>query len=205
MKEKQQYKTLLAKSREMFMKYGLKSLTMDDIARALGMSKKTIYQFVENKGELIKLTLLDYLEEERKQLDAFLKQSNNSVDELIQMYQYFLAVTHEFNSATINDMQAYYPDSWDVYNEYRFNFFLKRINANLETGVKQGFYRKELKTDIVSRFFVLGFEMLLNQKLFPQGEFVFVEIYREFLDYHLRGIVSEKGLKYLEQHNLFKA
>ena len=177
---------------------------MDEIAKGLGMSKKTIYQFVDNKSELVKLTLKDYLDDERSHIDGILKKSNNSIEEMVQMIEYFLQVVGEFNPTSLHDMQQYYPETWDIFNDYRFNYMLGCINDNLKNGVKQGYYRKELKTEIIAKIYILGVETLFNQDLFPAKQFVFLHIYREYLDYHLRGIVSPKGLKYLEEHNLFK-
>ena len=127
MKEHKQYQALLNKSRELFMKNGVKSLTMDEIAKEMGMSKKTIYQFVDNKSELINLTMKDFLDQERNLMDAILKNSANSVDEMISMIDYFLQVVREFNAATLHDVQKYYPETWKMYNEYRFNFMLGLI------------------------------------------------------------------------------
>ncbi|MDB5284174.1 MAG: TetR/AcrR family transcriptional regulator [Bacteroidota bacterium] len=187
------------------MKHGIKTLTMDEIAKGLGMSKKTIYQFVDNKSELVKLTLSDYLDEERSQLEIILKNSSNSVEEMIKMIEYFLQVLGEFNATALYDLQMYYPETWDMFNDYRFNFMLGCINDNLQNGVKQGYYRKDLKTEIIAKIYILGVETLFNQDLFPAKQFAFLNIYREYLNYHLRGIVSAKGLKYIEQHNLFKS
>lgn len=204
MKDNKQYLALLNKSRELFMKHGVKSLTMDEIAKQMGMSKKTIYQFVENKADLIKLTMQDFLDEEQKHMGTIIKSSNNSVDELINMIEYFLQVVREFNATTLNEVQMHYPETWKVYNDYRFNFMLGLIEDNLKKGVAEGFYREDLDTDIISKIYVLAVEILLNQELFPTKQYSFLKIYREFLNYHLRGIVSEKGLKYIDGHNLFK-
>jgi hypothetical protein len=171
----------------------------------MGMSKKTIYQFVENKGDLISLTMHDFLEEERKLMDVILKNSTNSVDEMISMIEYWLQVVGEFNANTLNEVQKYYPEAWKMYNEYRFNFMLGLIKGNLENGVKEGYYRADLDTDIISKIYILAVEILLNQELFPIKQYTYLNIYREFLSYHLRGVVSPKGLKYLEGHNLFKS
>jgi AcrR family transcriptional regulator len=187
------------------MKHGLKSLTMDDIARELGMSKKTIYQVVDNKSDLIKLALQDYLDEERENLLLIQRRSDNSVDELIQMMEYFLTAVRDFNATSLNEMQKYYPESWDIYNDYRYNFILGRMRENLQNGISQGYYREGLNADIISRLYVAGVEMLVHQELFPVTKFSFVDIFREYLSYHLQGIVSAKGLKYMEEHNLFKA
>ena len=205
MKDNKQYAALLSKSRELFMKHGVKSLTMDEIAKQMGMSKKTIYQFVENKSDLVKLTMQDFLEEERKLLDSILKSSNNSVDEMITMIEYWLQIVREFNATTLNEVQKYYPETWKMYNEYRFNFMLGLIKGNLKKGVKEGYYREDLDTDIISKVYIMAVEILLNQELFPTKQYTFLSIYREFLGYHLRGIVSAKGLKYIDGHNLFKS
>ena len=204
MKDEKQYKALLLKSRELFLKHGVKSLTMDEIAKEMGMSKKTIYQFVENKGELVNLTMQDFLNQERQLMEIILKNSTNSVDEMISMIEYWLQVVREFNANTLNEIQKYYPEAWKLYNEYRFNFMLGLIKGNLEHGVKEGYYRDNLDTDIISKIYILAVEVLLNQALFPTKQYTYLNIYREFLSYHLRGIVSTEGLKYLEGHNLFR-
>lgn len=205
MKGDKLYQTLVARSRELFMKHGLKSLTMDDIARELGMSKKTIYQVVDNKSDLIRICLKDYLDEERRNLDLILGKAENSVDELIHIMEYFLAAVRDLNSNTLNELQKYYPESWDIYNDYRYNFVLARMRENLQTGIKQGFYRKDMNADIMSRLYVAGVQVLTHEDLFPPHKYAFVNTFREFLNYYLRGIVSEKGLKYMHEHNLVNA
>lgn len=204
MKDNKQYLALLNKSRELFMKHGVKSLTMDEIAKQMGMSKKTIYQFVENKSDLIKVTMQDFLDEEQKHMEVIMKKSENSIDELISMIEYFLQLVREFNATTLNEVQKYYPETWRVYNEYRFNFMLGLIRGNLDKGLKEGYYRADLDTDIISKIYILAVEILLNQDLFPTKQYTFINIYSEFLSYHLRGIVSAKGLKYIEGHNIIK-
>jgi AcrR family transcriptional regulator len=202
--KKQPMLLLLQKSAELFKKHGVKNLTMDDVAKELGMSKKTIYYFVENKAELVKLTMQNYLDEERQQIGNILKSSQNSVDEMIQIISYFFKQVQEFNPSVLNDLQKYYPETWDIYEKYRFDFMLNIISKNLESGVKQGVYRTDLHTDIVARIHIGGTDILINQQLFPSKKYVFIEAYKEYLKCHLRGIVSPKGQKYLEQHNLFK-
>ena len=203
MKNKQ-LQLLLSKSGELFKKYGIKNLTMDDVARELGMSKKTIYVFVEDKNELVKLSMESYLQEERNQLEEILKTSKDSIDEMIQMISYFIHQVKEFNPSALNDLQKYYPETWDIYNEYRFHFMLGMVTKNLENGVEQGVYRKDLNADIISKIYIAGIDILINQQLFPSKKYVFLDTYKEYLKYHLSGIVSVKGLKVLEQHNLFK-
>lgn len=200
----QQAKVLVQKASDMFKKYGIKSLTMDDIARELGMSKKTIYRVVDNKADLVKLVMLDYLETERAQMDSILASAKNSVDEMIQMADYFFNHLREFNAHALNDLRKYYPETWSIYNDYRFNYVLSRINDNLAKGIEQGFYRGNMDVDVIARLYVGGIDILMNQEFFPVKNYMFINLYKEYQNYHLRGIVSEEGLKLLEQHNLFK-
>ena len=178
---------------------------MDDIAREMGMSKKTIYQFVENKAELVKLTMQNYLEQERGQIESIVGTSVNSIDEMIQMVSYFYSEVRDFNPTVLNDLQKHYPETWAIYNDYRFEFMLGLIRKNIESGVKQGMYRNNLNSDVIAKIYISGIDLLINQTLFPSKKYVFVDTYKEYLNYHLRGIVSVKGLDYLEQHNLFKS
>lgn len=175
---------------------------MDDLARELGMSKKTIYRFVEDKRDLVKQTMEFYLANERKQLEDIISPSKNSIDEMVGMIQYFMNQVQEFNPAALNDLQKYYPETWDTYNQYRFHFMLDKISDNLKNGIKQGVYRKDLDAEIVSRFYIGGIDILINQNLFPTKKYAYIDSYTEYLKYHFRGIVSPKGMKMLEQQNL---
>lgn len=202
--ENKHTKKLLQKSRELFMKFGIKNLTMDDIARELCISKKTIYQSVDNKAELVEKVIQNYLEEEGTDLDAIYSRSGNAVEEIIAIIDYFINRMREFNSTAVYDMKKHYPEAWNLYNSYRFNSALKRVTENLQRGVNEGTYRAEINTDTIARLYIGGIDNLLNPEYFPIGKYQFLEIYKEYLNYHLRGIVTLNGLKILEANNLFK-
>ena len=189
----------------MFSRFGVKNLTMDDIAKELGMSKKTIYQHVNNKADLVRLSLEEFLKEEKANLKAILASTENSVDTIIQLAYYFHGQIREFNPYVLNDLQKYYPDCWAILNDYRYSYFHTVIADNIDNGIREGLYRKDMNADIIAKIYIKGFEILLDQDLFPQKKYVFLEVYKEFLKYHLRGIVSAEGLKLLETHNIFKS
>jgi AcrR family transcriptional regulator len=198
-----QLQQLLIKSRELFIKYGVKSLTMDEIARELGMSKKTIYLHVENKADLVMKVVNLYLQDERTEMDQILKNSKNSIDEMVQMIHYLLTNFSELNTSAIYDLQKYYPKAWNTFNEYRNNYVLERIKDNLKKGIEQDVYRNDMDAEIIGKIYVAGIDMMLNEQLFPSKRYQFLDVYKQFVNYHLRGIVSPKGLKFLEQNNLF--
>jgi len=203
-KKSKKLNELLTKSRAMFMRHGVKTLTMDDIAKEMGMSKKTIYQFVSNKAELVKLTVEDYLEEEKRELNLILTGTGNSVEEMIKMVAYFLNVVRDFNATSLYDLQKHYPETWQILNEYRFQYMRERLIENINTGIQQGDYRTDLNADIISKIYLSATELLYNQTLFPTNEYPFIKIYREFMTYHLCGILTQKGRIFLDQTNLLK-
>ena len=202
--ENAQQVLLLNRSAELFKKHGVKTLTMDDIAKELSMSKKTIYRFVENKADLVKMAMQFYLEGDQAQLKKIVTQSENAVDGLIKMIAYFFNQVREFDAYVLLDIQKYYPETWDVYNEYRYKYTLSLISDNLKGGAKEGYYRNDFDPDIISKIFIGAVDLLIDQRLFPSKKYVFIDIYKEFLKYHLRGVVTPKGLEYVEQHNLFR-
>ncbi len=202
--ENPQVKQLILKATELFRKYGIKSLTMDEIAKELGMSKKTIYRFVKNKADLVKLVVQYYLQTEKIQVEQIIEGSENSIEELIKIADYFVKQMQEFNAHVLHDLKRYYPESWNLYNHYQFDFVLKRVYENILNGKKQGLYRADVDADIISKIYIGGVDVLFNQELFPVKSNAFVKLYKEYLNYYLHGIVSPKGLKLVEQQNIFK-
>ncbi len=196
---------LFLKASELFKKHGVKSLTMDDVAREMGMSKKTIYRYVKDKRELVRLSMEFYLKADQQELDAILKQSGNAVDEMIRMVMYFITQTKELDISVLLDVQKYYSETWELYDNYRNKYILSLIAGNLENGIKEKYYRDDFNPDIISRVFIRGVDILTDPRLFPANKYVFADLYREFIQYHLRGVLSPKGLEYIEQHNLFKS
>lgn len=196
---------LIRRSRELFSKFGIKALKMDDIARELKMSKKTIYQLVGDKDALVKSTMETYLSEEKVEMANIVASSKDSIDEMIKMVAYIMHAVQDFNPSALNDLQKYYPETWAMFDDYRFNYVLGQIRENIANGIKQGVYRTDINPEVVAKFYISGIDITLDQKLFPHKKYQFIAIYREFLNYHLRGIVSPAGLKYLEQHNFFKS
>jgi len=192
---------LLRNSRQLFIKYGVKSLTMDDIARELGMSKKTIYQFVSAKNELVVQAMEAHLEVEKVHIAGILERAPNSVQGMLGILEYMISELRQLNPSVIYDLQKYYPDAWAVLNNYRYQFVLGMITRNLEKGKEEGVYRQDLNTLIIGRVYVKALDVLLDQQTFPISQFNFIDIYSEFIRYHLRGIVSAEGLSHLDQLN----
>lgn len=200
-----QHEQIIEKCADLFIRFGVRNLTMDDIAKQLGMSKKTIYQHVSNKSDLVYKVLEDHLQKETLQYEAITKSTENALEENLRMVSFMCDVLKEFNTATIFDLQKYYPESYALLDEHREKVALRHILNNLKAGIKQGLYRDDMNPDIVARIYINALEILIDQQLFPSKKFHFFNLYGEFVRYHLRGILTPKGLKYLEQSKLLKS
>jgi len=200
-----QLTNIINKSGELFLRFGVKSLTMDEVARELGMSKKTIYQYVTNKSDLVQKVMQAHLDKE----DAFIKEvqktSKNALEENLRMITFMCEDLQGFNTLIFFELQKYYPESYALFNEHREKVALRRILNNLKAGMKEGLYRKNLDAEIVSRIFVSALDILIDQRRFPSKKFNFFVLYKEFVNYHLGGILTPKGEAYLEQSKLLKS
>ncbi|MBL7799503.1 MAG: TetR/AcrR family transcriptional regulator [Chitinophagales bacterium] len=195
---------ILAKSTELFIKYGLKNLTMDEIARELGMSKKTIYQYCENKADLIEKSMRAHIKKEECDLVLIEGKAKNAIDETLLMFEYIMDHIRGVSGNMIYEMQKYYPKAYALFNEYTECQIQTKISKNLARGIEEGFYRSDMNPDIVSKIYISAVVFLFDQKLFPVKQYAFPDLYREFMTYHLHGILSVKGLKYVEQKKLVK-
>lgn len=200
-----QLDNIIGKSAELFLRYGVKSLTMDEIAKQLGMSKKTIYQYVSNKSDLVKKVMQAHLDKEDNFIKEVQKTSKNALEENLRMMTFMSGELQQFNAVIFFELQKYYPESYALFNEHKEKVALRRILANLKAGIKEGLYRRDIDAEIVSRIFVSALDILIDQQRFPAKKYHFYNLYREFVNYHLGGILTPKGLTYLEQSKLLKS
>jgi AcrR family transcriptional regulator len=198
-----QLNNIINKSSELFLRYGLKNLTMDEIARQLGMSKKTIYLYVANKSDLVQKVMQAHLDKEDIFIKEVQKNSKNALEENIRMMTFMCEDLQGFNA--VFELQKYYPVSYALFNEHREKVALRRILNNLKTGIKEGLYRKDLDVEIVSRIFISALDILIDQQRFPSKKYNFLVLYKEFVNYHLGGILTQKGQTFLEQSKLLKS
>jgi TetR/AcrR family transcriptional regulator, cholesterol catabolism regulator len=189
---------ILLKSRELMFRYGVKSLTMDDIAHHLGISKKTLYQVVANKAELVD-KMMDITINERR-IECIEAEAENAIDEMLNIYRNHSQMIKRINLKLVYELRKYFPESWQKMEAFRNDFIFKSVCENLQKGIKAGLYRSELNTVIIAKFYSARVFDLVNPELFPIGEFSSDSLFHEMFLYHIHGIASDKGLKYLKEH-----
>ncbi len=191
---------ILEKVHELFMKYGLKSVSMDDISRKLGISKKTLYQCVENKRDLIKEVFQKHIEEEEAAISEIVAKSKDAVDEMIEIAKFVTALLREISPTTLYDMQKYYGDIWGMMEALHQDHIYAVIKTNLDRGILEGLYRKDLNTDIIAKLYVGKTLLIVDEDVFPLKDYNKEKLYLEYVHYHLHGIALPKGLKLFEKY-----
>jgi AcrR family transcriptional regulator len=192
--------TIIEKARDLYYKYGIKSITMDDVARELGISKKTLYQEVKNKTELVEKVFDFEIKKktwESKELD---KSELNAIEELFEVYRQINYVLEKHNPSMHYDLRKYYPDIFKRLHESKQNRMLKSLIKNLEKGKKEGLYRKEIDNEIIARLQVARAENVTESSCLSVRDYISRKFFSEIFIYHIRGISNSKGIKFLEDN-----
>ncbi len=188
---------LIEQVMRLFMRYGIKSLTMDDIARQLGVSKKTIYKYVSDKNDLVRRAVETQSIEERASIQKICDSGLNAIDEIFEISKVVSEILSQVHPSVHYDLEKYHPEAWCVATKLRQDHVYKCVFGNLTKGKEDGLYREDLNCDVIARIYIAKMDVLFDGVVFPPQQFNFQEVYLEFFRYHIRGIASEKGLKYL--------
>lgn len=189
----------LKRVEDLFFRYGIKSLTMDDVARELGISKKTLYQFVENKDDLVLKVMERNIEEDCALSELVRAQSSDALDEIFKVIQYHAMDMGRLKSNIVFEMQRYHPAAWEKMEGHIWGHMYKIVADNLEWGVRDGLYRDDFDVDIVSRLHIVCMLQMFDERLFPRPPYTMEALFKEYMLHYLYGIISEKGLKILKE------
>ncbi|MFT4526451.1 MAG: AcrR family transcriptional regulator [Bacteroidia bacterium] len=190
---------IIAQVSPLLMRYGVKSLTMDDIAKHLGISKKTLYQIVSDKADLVEKAMMLYMQFEMAAMEAINEKSKNAIEELIEISGHMNQHLTQMHPSILFDLEKYYPASFRRFEEYKSDCVLAHVQQNLQDGIDQGLYRENLNIPIVARLYVARIDSLFDPKVFPAGEFNLQEVFLEHIRYHIRGVANETGVAYLKE------
>jgi AcrR family transcriptional regulator len=194
---------ILEKATELFMRYGIRSVSMDDIATQLGISKKTIYQSFADKDELVDAMIDGDIRQMQHECDRCQRQSGNAIEEIFLTMDMIQGHLQNMNPMLLYDLQKFHFRSFQRFMAHKNSYLLDIIRQNMEKGIVEGLYRKNLNTDILSRFRLESLMIPFNMDQFPPAKFNLVEVMRIILEHFLFGLASEKGyqmiLKYQKE------
>ena len=191
---------LLDKAADLFLRYGVKSISMDDLARELGVSKKTIYQQVENKNDLVGKVMARQIENKRCAMADIVADSADAVDEMVRIARHVLSTFRHLSQSTLYDLKKYYRNIWDNWEVFHKSHLYNEIKRNIEKGIEEGLYRPDLEPEIIARLYVAKAVALTDEDIFPSNTFPREMVFRQYTRYHMRGILSAEGLKRFEMY-----
>ncbi|MEM6805905.1 MAG: TetR/AcrR family transcriptional regulator [Bacteroidota bacterium] len=191
---------ILQHARNLFLKYGVKSITLDDIAKDLGISKKTIYQYFDNKASIVYETTLDYFREEKAEMEHIHGIAENAIDELVKICIWAARTLENMSPNIMHEVSKYYPKAFTLHREYLSDFVFEKLKENLERGMQEGLYREDLDSDLVARIRISQFDSTLQEDIFPIEVFDVWEVQVELFILYLFGIVTPKGRELVESY-----
>lgn len=195
----EELKNILLKVRELYLKYGIKSVTMDDVARELSISKKTLYQYVADKDDLVGKFIDNEITIRQEEICKCFRIGFNAVEELFEISIFMNKLMRDQNPATEHDLRKYYPSHYLKTVKARREGIFNYILTNLKKGIKEELYRKEMNKEVIAKLYLWRSENVHFNELFTVEEFTSIKLFVELLTYHIRGIATAKGIIALEK------
>lgn len=191
---------IVTKAHELFMRYGVRSVSMDEIANHLGMSKKTIYQFFSDKDALVEAVIDIEINSSMQNCEHYRNKSENPVHEICIATDMIMELLKNRSASLAYDLEKYHTGAFRKITEYKNKFIYEVIKSNLDKGKEEGLYRQEINTEILARYRLATVFLLFNPEIFPSGKNDLSHVIEEITDNFLRGIVTGKGLKLIQKY-----
>jgi len=183
------------KADELFRRYGIKSVTMDEIANQLGVSKKTIYHSFSDKTELVDDVIADMLQFNKECCQSYKLNSQNAIHEVFLAMDMLQVIFDNMNPSILFDIERNYPVTYKKFKEYKYKYLFELVKENIERGIHEELYRPGINIDVVAKIRLETMMLPFNEQLFPKNKFSLVMLHQQLIEYFLFGIASLKGYR----------
>lgn len=180
---------------ELFKRYGVRSISMDDIARHLAVSKKTLYQHFADKEEIVRAACRGYLDRNDAEFKTIRQSARNAMEELVLMSGYLKQNVEELNPSLLFDLQKYHPTAWQEWLDHKNRNVRETIVRNLEQGIAEGFFREEIDTQVIAAMRLELVQLAFNEDVFPRERFRLTDVQMQIFDHFVFGLLTDKGRK----------
>ena len=188
------------KARDLFMQYGLRSVSMDDIAGNLGMSKKTIYQYYADKDELVVAVITEEIQQNEQICERDRAAAHNPIHEVFLAMDMVVELFSTMNLSLIYDMQKYHPNAFLIFQRHKNDYLYSIITDNIDRGIKEGLYRDEINLEIMSRYRVESMMLPFLPDFHSKLKYTLAQMEEEFIIHFLFGLASPKGYKLIVKY-----
>jgi AcrR family transcriptional regulator len=191
---------ILEKATQLFMRYGIRSITMDEIAAQLGISKKTIYQFFTDKDAMVEAVVNEEMKQNEEDCRGFSLSAENAVHEIFQAMDGIEEMLKSMNPQLMYDLEKHHPAAFKRLKQYKYHFLYAMIMENLERGIREDLYRTDLNADITSRHRIESAFMPFNQEAFPHNKYPMNQTCQELAILYLHSICNAEGKKLIDKY-----
>ncbi len=191
---------ILNHSQALFLQNGIKSVSMDDIAASMAMSKKTIYKCFANKDEVVQAVMERHLAGTQTDCGTIVGQSVSAIDEMFRMMDWMKQQFGGVHPSIFYDLQKFYPLTWELWMRHKNQYILTQITANLRRGMAEGLYRADLDVEVLARLRLAQIEIVFNPDLFPAAHFAMHRLQRVVLEHFILGVATLKGHKLINEY-----
>ncbi|MFT5859293.1 MAG: AcrR family transcriptional regulator [Flavobacteriaceae bacterium] len=191
---------LIERASAVFMKFGIKSVTMDDLSRELGISKKTFYKYFDDKNDLVYSTIDAKINMDKAACIACTVSTGNAIEALVSISRFVIEHFSKVNPTVFYDLKKHHPDAWKLMDQHRWEFVLENIHSNILKGIEEGLYRENLNSKIIARYYVASFDIIMDAEVYPWPEFKPDNIVAQIHRFQIRGMASDKGLLYIKEN-----
>jgi AcrR family transcriptional regulator len=191
---------ILLRAHELFNKYGIRSVSMDDLATQLGMSKKTLYQYYTDKDELVDAVFATTMDQTQTQCKLDRQRSEDPIHEIFLAYDMVQEMFTNMNPSVLFEMQKYHPATFKKFQDYKNGFLYQMIRTNIETGIKEELYRTDIDVDVLTRYRIHSIMLAFDPEVFPSNRTRLVHIEQQLLENFLYGLSTPKGQKLIQKY-----
>lgn len=191
---------ILSGADELFCRFGIKNVTMDDLSRHLGVSKKTLYQHYEDKNKLVLSIVENGMCAHQEKFEEIERTSKNAVEEILLTMHYMSGIFAAINPNVFYDMQRFHPEAWQIFRKFKEEKVMHQIIRNLEKGREQGLYRSDFSIKILARLRLEEIELGMSPSHFPADKYNLHDVTLQLLEHYLYGICTLKGHKLINKY-----
>ena len=190
---------ILQHAAQLFMRNGIKSVSMDDIATSMAMSKKTLYKWFDNKDEMVRAVMAQRLQATQCECTELQSQATSAIDELFRLMDWMRQQFSGLHPSIFYDMLKFYPATWQLWLNHKQEYILAQITDNLRRGMAEELYRADLDVEVIARLRLAQIELAFNAEVFPPRHFEVQRLQQVILEHFMLGIATLKGHKIINQ------
>ena len=191
---------ILQHAQTLFMRNGIKSVSMDDIAADMAMSKKTLYKWFENKDQIVQAGMSKHLDGTQCECTNMIKTATSAIDELFRMMEWTKQQFSNVHPSIFYDLQKFHPGTWQLWLAHKNEFILAQIIQNLRRGIAEGLFRADLDVDVMARLRLSQIELLFDSDVFPPRQFGNERVSQALLEHFMLGVATLKGHRLINQY-----